>query len=132
MATVEDVLLTQLGATAGLTALVGARIYWGLASQDATRPYLTYAQIGGMRDSAMGRDTGVVQARYQLTAWADTPDSAKDTIAQVRAALQRYRGTVSGIEVIDCFVENELGPLWDDAALLHSYVMDFIVWHRET
>jgi hypothetical protein len=131
MPTVEEGLVAQMLATGALTTLVATRIYWGLAAQDAPRPYLTFAQIAGVRQPAMGVDTGIVQARYQITAWADTADSAKDTIAAVRGALERYRGTVDTIEVIDTFVENELGPLWDDVALAQSYVMDFLVWHRE-
>lgn len=133
MATVEEVIQTRLAATAGLTALVGTRIYWLHVPQETATPYVAHFEVSQItRPHAMGTDPGDVVSRWQVSVFADTPSTAKDCAEQVRAALQRYRGTVSGVTVDDVLGPENRIQLFDDAAQVCHFVQDFFVAHRES
>lgn len=128
---IEQAIYTRLGAFAGLTALVSTRIYPALLPQDPVYPAVTYTTISAERVSAMGADPGVARRRMQVSAWGATFTSASDVAEQVRAALQRHRGTADGTEILDIYVENTL-DLYDDLAKVHQVVTDLDVVYRET
>lgn len=102
---IEEALVTRAAATAGLTALIGAgasmRFYPQQLPQKPTYPAVTYTQVSAPREQAMGSDPGIVQARVQLSAWGSSAQSARDVAEQLRAAFERWRGTVGGVVVLD-------------------------------
>lgn len=127
---IEDALYTRLTTHAGLSALIGTRAYPTLLPEKPTLPAVRYRRISGPRESAMGVDLGIAHARFQLDSFAATYTGARDVAAQVRAALQRYRATVGGVEILDIFVENEL-HLYEDELKIHQVLQDYRVHHRE-
>lgn len=131
MSVIEEALTARLGAVAAVTALVGGRIYPVRAPEGAATPFLVYQRISALpRISAFGVDAGIAQPRFQVTAWAATYAAAKGAATAVRQALQRYRGTVLGVEILDVFVELD-EDLRDDEAKLYGALTDFRVDHRE-
>lgn len=109
---IGDVVYARLAAFAGLTALIGAtppRAYPLRLPQGVAYPAVTYARIGVARPTAMGQDLGLQSpVRVQLTAWALDYRSAALVAEQLVACWQRFRGTVAGVEILDCFIDNEL------------------------
>lgn len=130
---IDDAIYAQAASHAGLQALIGTppRLYPATAPQNAVAPYVVVQQISGVRVHAMGADPGVAHPRFQFTAWALTDTAAKAVAVQVMACYSRWRGTVAGTEVLDCFLENELGLGLDPDAKLYQRVVDFLLWHRE-
>ena len=94
--------------------------------QGTAKPAVTYQLISKPTEAAMGTDPGLVHARYQFTAWAETNLAARNTLKQVRLALERYRTT--GLQ--DCFIETEY-DVFDEAAILHGRGLDVIMHHTE-
>lgn len=130
MAHLEAALFTRLTTHAGLAAIIGTRAYPVLLPQNPTLPAVVYQRISTRRPHAGGVDTGVAIPRFQVTGWATTALGAKDLKEQMRAALQRWRGTVAGILVMDTFLEGELDR-YDDDAKLFGEQLDVFIPHRE-
>ena len=131
---IEGAIFARLSGFAGLTALVVSRIYPELAPQSPTSPFLTYSRIStAPRESAMGTDAGLVLPRFQVSSWADGEgafETARAVAEQVRAALQRFRGTLASTEILDSFLDHER-HIYDGELQLHQVAMDFLIWHRE-
>jgi len=128
---IEVALKTRLGSFAGLTALVGAKVFpAGVAQQGAVFPYCTYMRVSSERDPMMGVDSGLVRGRYNVTSFADTYAGVKAIAEQVRLALARYRATVGGVEIQDIYIENE-ADFYDDNVQAFYIASDFEVVWRE-
>lgn len=130
MSLVEEALVARLAAVTAVTDLVGARIYPLRAPEGVTPPFLVYQRIAATRETAFGANPGIARARIQLTAWGPTYASAKAVATAVRQALERFRGTVLGVEFLDVFVETD-ADLRDDEVLLDGVATDLQVIHRE-
>jgi hypothetical protein len=127
MAILEATLYTKLSTTAGIAALVGTRIYPMIMPQGSTYPAVTFQRIATEpRESCMVADCGIVRARIQITAWADTFTAAKAVADQVRQALQRWTGT--GIQ--GSFIIGEY-DLYDEEALKYGAAIDAEVVYTE-
>lgn len=128
MATIEDAIFTRASGFAGLSALIGSRVYPRRLPEGVTLPAATYGLVDDVEPQAMGAGSGVTTARVQFTAWADTFDVARDVAVQLRQAFRRWRGTVSGIEVQDSLPAGrsedhnpEAGLFWRHLDFLISY-----------
>lgn len=128
--TIETALFTRLSGYAGLSALVSARIYPKRAPQNATLPCLVYERVSATRVPALNSDTDIVEARFQITVVASTYSSILSVSTQVRSALQRYRGTVSGIVIDDIQIVNDT-DIYDPAVEFYQRAIDFEITHRE-
>lgn len=130
---IHEALYTRLTSVAGLTALVGTRIYPRQLPQNPAYPCLMYARVSAERESAMGADTKLVAGRWQVSSWGKTYTDARDTAEQVRLALERYRGTSSGTVIQDIFIEseNDFPPELVDGELIYQIASDFLVWFVE-
>lgn len=126
-----DAIYSRLTGVAGVAALIDTRAYPGVAPPAAALPFITFTRVSVERSSAMGSDTGLAHARYQLSSWADTFTGAEALKEAVRAALQRWRGTVAGVEVLDSFLESEI-ELYEEETKLWQIVLDVMIHYRET
>jgi hypothetical protein len=107
----ETALYNYLSAYAGLTALIGTRIYPLQLPQNAKYPAVAYQQISGPRIHAMGTDPGMTYPRYQFTCWGDDHDDAAAIAKQIRLAFTNYSGTMGGdggVTVYHAEVDNQL------------------------
>ena len=127
---IEEALYTRLSTHAGLSALVGTRIYPSVMPQGVILPAVTYRQISGARVHAMGSDAGLARPRFQLSCWSTTYSQAKDVAAQLRAALQRWRGTLGGVTVQDTFIKDE-SDLFEPDTGFHRVELEFEINHDE-
>ena len=114
----------------GLTALVSTRIFPDIAPQDVDDPFVTYDRISTDRDSLLSADSGVVTARFQMSAWSQSKGTAIAVAAKIRAAYQRYTGTNASVVFLDSYLVNEV-DLYDTATKYHQVALDFEIWHRE-
>lgn len=128
---IETALYARLSGFAGLTAVVGARIYPNIAPPDADAPFVTYQRVSGERLRSLGGAIGYAMPRFQLDAWAGRYATAQAVAAQLRAALVDYTGTPdSGTVIHSVMLENDQ-DLYDDGAKLHRVSLDFRIEHSE-
>ena len=130
--TVEAEIYDRLSGHAGLSALVINRIYPNHVPQNVTLPAVSYHRVSAVRPSAMGADSGVVRARFQVDVWASSfadASGARPVAEQVRLALQRW-STTSGTIVQETFFLNER-DLYEDRRDLHHAALDFEINYEE-
>ncbi len=88
--TIDSAVFQTLGQYAGLSALVGARIYPDAAPQTVAKPYVVYQEIAGVPTMDLSGDAvsgGLDNTLMQVSAWATTQDQARAVGRQVRAAM---------------------------------------------
>lgn len=127
--TIESVLYSRLTGFAGLSALVGSRVYPTKLKQDSDLPALVYWRVTAERPAAMARDSGIVFARFQVGSFAKRFDDANDVRAQVRAALKRWSDP-GPPEVLDVFLQSEV-DLFEDDTKTHHLADDYRIAYRE-
>jgi hypothetical protein len=135
MGSIDSALYTRLSTFAGLTALISTRIYPPPAPQNAVYPFITYAQVSGVRSYVMGNQSGLVQARFQVDIWDDDLTKTARTVAeQVRLALSMYRGAPDGVTVDLITIETEFrgDPERVDNQYLSHIIQEYVVTFRES
>lgn len=98
---------TILTENAGVSAVVGTRVYPQVAAQGAAFPFVVYVlQDNTPSDTKSGVST-LDEIRYDIVAAAETYTALSSLTERIRLALDRYSGTVSGI-VVDSIQFTEL------------------------
>lgn len=103
---------TILTEDAGVSAVVGNKVYPQIAAQGAAFPFVVYVlQDNSPSDTKSGVST-LDEVRYDIVAAAETYASLSSLTERIRLALDRYTGTVSGVVVdsiqfIDLDVDND-------------------------
>jgi hypothetical protein len=123
---IEEAIVSQAGANAGLTALIGTnpvRLHPQMLPQDPLYPAVTYDCISSPREVLMGADPGLVTARWQFSAWSLNYQDVRDVAEQLRLAFERWRGTVGSVVVLDTLD-------WDAHDAPPELVNDVIVRQR--
>lgn len=98
----ED-LLALLAADAGVLALVGDRISWGLVPQGSTDPAIAMHEISSLPTYTMEGQVDLVPVRVQIDARGLTFHSAMTVARAVRAKLSGFSGTEGGTEFLGIF-----------------------------
>ena len=130
---IEEAIYSYLSGHAGLIALVGTRIYPLVMPQNTILSAVTFSKVSGPRVHAMQQDAGLAYPRFQVSCWGATYKSAKDVAAQVRAALQDFKGTmggVGGVAVSGVFIQDE-NDLYEPGTQVYHVALDFTIWHLE-
>lgn len=130
---IEQAILNELAGTAGLTAIVGQRIYYVKAPQDVTVPYVVLFKVSGVREHSHDGASGLGNPRFQVSCFAETYYQAKQIAQQVQSALQGFSGTMGGeggTPVGASFYANEM-DIYEEATKLYHVALDFMLWHSE-
>lgn len=135
MTDIAQALYDKLAATAGVTNLVGTRIYLVEAPQNPTTPYLTYHSVSPVRGYTFDGPDGSVRSRFQFDAYDSTVANAGKlsviAIANaVRAALAGFRGTVSGVSFKSIQVDGDR-DLTEPGTRMARRTFDVMIWHDE-
>lgn len=125
----EQAIYAVLSGNAPITALVGGRIYPTQLPQEVVWPAISYARVSDVPARALGVDLAPTQSRFQVSAWGQSYDSAKDVASAVRNALSRYRGTIVGVVLADVFWDGETDLGFDAEARVYQIIEEFLVWH---
>lgn len=103
----DAALYSKLTGTAGITAVIGTRMYPSIIPQGATLPAITYQRISTVEFTSHDGPSGLVRARYEIIAWAETNAAALSLAALVRIALDCLGWTQSSDTVQVGFRETE-------------------------
>lgn len=131
MARVEAAIYSILSTNAGVIALVSTRIYPILLPQTALLPSITYARISTEREFTFVVDPGLSTARIQVDIWGENVSSVQNVSEAVRSALHRYIGTIAGVVIDECHIDNET-MMYEPETEIYHVVIDFMVLHRES
>lgn len=105
---IEEALTTHLLAQTGLTALITRRFFYDEAPEGTTYPYVICINVSDVKDHTLTGQLEVERPMYQFSVYAATRASARLVGIQLKAALQDYHGTLSGITVQKIELQNEL------------------------
>jgi hypothetical protein len=122
-------LVARLKATAGVTAIVGTKIYPMLAPQSATIPYIVYEKT---LDSPVNDANGTgstSQKRYTVACFAATYDGAQTLGAAVQAALSGWKDSSNCIWHLDTS-SDEVGEVMSgrDVPEYYASIQEYNVW----
>jgi hypothetical protein len=84
---VSESVYARLSGFAGLTALVGTRIYPVALDQDATMPAVVFRRLPAGCENVFGGSSGLGRPIFSISAWGSTLASAEAVRAQVRLAM---------------------------------------------
>ena len=97
---------------AGVSAIVGNKVYPQIAAQGAAFPFVVYVlQDNSPSDTKSGPST-LDEVRYDIVAAAETYTELSSLTERIRLALDRYTGDIGGVEIdsiqfIDLDVDND-------------------------
>lgn len=126
---IEAAIRAHLIADAGLTALVGSRVYPMQLPQRPTLPAVTYQRISSTPTQHRGAAAaGHERTRFQFDCWA----SDYDTTLAVRAALAAAMGTLvqaNNPRIDVALLQGERDNI-DTAAGRWRATLDYFIWHE--
>ena len=137
--TIEGAILARLKAVTAITDIVGsgssARIYAPSLPQNPVLEAITFQVISAPRVHAFGSDPGLVESRWQVDAWGNTYEEARDLGDAIRGngagnAFSRFRGTLDSTVVQDVLLDNEI-PTFEDESGSFRNMQDYMIWYEE-
>lgn len=96
---IEEAIKTIGGAHAGLSALIGTRLYAGQAPQNAALPYVVFEKDGFRPISGVHVDTSWGHSDITFTSHAASLREALLVNAQVVLAYNRHHATVGSVQI---------------------------------
>jgi hypothetical protein len=129
MASVDESLESRLQGFAGLNALISGRVYPSKLPQGVTYPAISFTRISTTESHAMGVDTGVKRARFQVSCWGSNKATAYAVAEQVDLALRRWKGLVGSVQIDDTLLEDRSDG-WDEAGLVYHIPIDAVVIYQ--
>lgn len=112
---IEHALFSILSNDAGVTALVGSRIYPIMLPQNATFPCASYSTDEGQEDDTFDGQGTFQQINIEVDAWAKTHAEMLTVGGAIKAALKNYSGTVSGVTIDKIRIESSV-CVYEDAS----------------
>ncbi len=123
-------LFTYLQTQAGLTNLVGIRMYPVRLPQKPTLPALVIEKIAKPRVYSQSGDSNLANPTYQFDCWAKTHEDAVALQAELDLALSGFKGTMETTEVGAAFILNVIDDFEPDTAL-YRQIVDVEFWHKD-
>ena len=121
---VGDVLYSILSNDTNISAIVGTKIYPFLAIEDVVYPYIVYT-IEGVDPTQTDDGVSVLDVNSANIEIYSEDLSENETLSKyVRNALDRYKGTVEGIEVQSISFRSEGGG-YADADRVYLKIQDY-------
>ncbi len=130
MAGIEDGIADYMENHAGISALVGNRIYPMVLPDEATYPAIVYQKISGLMVASHSGNSGLGNPRFQISCWGETYPVAKALSRQVKLAFHGYKGAMGDITCQAAFVDAELDDM-DQQTKLFRVMIDVLLWHAE-
>jgi len=126
MAQFEKVLYTKLSNIAGISDLVGDRVYPMLPGIDEPTPFIVYGKVSKLPTNKMQQTSDLRHTRIQVDVYADDYDSALAVRDLVIPAMERWSDSGTNPIIADTFLENEI-DLYEDQTKQVHIAIDFIL-----
>ncbi len=129
----EAAFIGILTAAAGVSAIVGTRVYPQSRPQGSLYPSLTCTRISGGPLYDDDGEVGLENARIQVDCWAEDYGAAKDLARAVRGVLSAFEGVAGSVDFRYIMLDDER-DLRESGGNVAEYpfrtVLDFNVWTR--
>lgn len=103
----EAAIRNRLVTTAGVSALVGTRVYPVLAPATAPLPFVTWRRVAVSRSQSLAGPIGLATVSLSLDVFAETYEAARDIADQCRRSLDGWGGTFDNTVVSNVSLDNE-------------------------
>ena len=127
---IQQQMFTALAGHAGVSGIVGSRVYPDVAPQDAAVPFVVWQEISllkaGNSLAGSSESGGLDNFRVQVTSWAkgaNGASAARDLDYQVRLAMIAATG-------IKCLHTDSRAMQYEPDVKRHGMQSDFSVWLR--
>lgn len=130
---ISTALYSRLSTDAGVTALVGTRIYPQRGPENATYPLVLYQMIdsGPVRDLASATDH--FRTLMQIESYATTQLAAEAIAAAVRASLDyKINQTWGGVSIPASRFDDQFDSGFDEGSNLHRIIQQYRISYKET
>lgn len=127
---IETGIYAVLTGDAGVSALVGTRIYPLVVPQDASLPAIAYQRVSGGPTYTQDGDANLTPARFQFTCLGSSYSQAKAVATAVRAAISGASGTWDDVTVGACLVETDQDG-WAEAFQSPVVRLDARIWYSD-
>ena len=124
MTIIDEAVRSILAANAGVSALVGTRIYPAVLPLDCTLPALSFSKIS----NAYKQIAGV--PRFQISCWTEDYLQCQTLKQAVETALDGYSGTVGTITIIR-IIPLDAPDLYEQEPGVYHIPYDFKVIYRK-
>jgi hypothetical protein len=134
MISIEEGIVYLLKNNAGVSALVGTRVYAQKLPQTPTTPALTYQLITPRSLISHQGMSGTAYPRYQITGWDTTEAGISALMKAVRICMSCYKGTVGAAPntvVIQASLPVGGYETYEPETGLFMRALDFEIWHAE-
>ncbi len=136
MASIESALFKILKDDAAVGAICADRISPTFAAQNVASPLVTYDQLSGPRVQSLSGPTGLVEATFEFTCWAEHYIPSRTLADAVRQALDGIDAIVDTIAIdsIQCTDERDIPSEVAGIDVLRKFgkILSFSVWFQET
>ena len=126
----EAGIVERLNATALITSLVSGRIYANVLPDNTTKPAIVYQVVSLVPISSLNNDTGKERARVQFTFLSDSTAERVLFATAIKESLQRFKGQVSDITIIDSRKDNLFDQAYDLETNQTARIADFIITYE--
>lgn len=134
MISIEDGIVYRSLNYAGISALIGDRIFAQKLTQNPVMPALTYQLITPMSLISHQGMSGTAYPRYQITGWDTTELGVIALMKAVRLCWSGYKGTV-GVAPNTVVIQASLPvggyETYEPETGLFMRALDFEIWHAE-
>ena len=127
---VSESVYARLAADAGVTALVGTRIYPVSLPQTPTLPAITYMMTSEPTEHLMSETSSTIKrAMFRIMCWDTSWSSVNAMAAVVSTSLDAFAGLLGGATGQRCWVTqvNQV-DLADDLTSWKRRILDFELW----
>ncbi|MCP4525475.1 MAG: DUF3168 domain-containing protein [Aestuariibacter sp.] len=129
---IEQALLDELVDASTVSTLVGDRIYYDLAPQNITYPYITIHNISGVRDHTHQGPSGLVRAVIQFSIWSSKYVQGKTIAAAIAGVIDGWQATtMQSTYVGECSSIDESDNGYNHDTKSHHLSVDYRVWYNE-
>lgn len=111
---------------AGLTDLIGTRVFPLTLGDRNTLPAVTYQKVSDVKGPA---GTGIRTTRFQVSCIAETLLVAKEVAVQIKAAFNRRHETISGVNVFNSSDDDEADS-YDAETGLYRVLVDVVLDYK--
>jgi hypothetical protein len=131
MSSIDSAVYTRIKNYAGVSAIVGTRVYLAPVPQNTSYPLVTYQEIDCIEDLTFGSSTSMPVSRYQFDCWASTAATARALADQVFLSLHNYAGTSDSIVIKNSLFDGKRPMDYDPSEGVYRYIVEFLIqWVR--
>lgn len=126
----ETALRARLLANAGVSALAGTRVDWGVRPQGSTAPCIVLTVVADNRSQHMAGFDGYRATRVQIDCYA-LKKAQSVTLREAVIAAVIGEATQSGVTFLRAFINSVLDRgEQTDTGFIHREMIDLTFWHN--